>query len=64
VIYIAAVEYQGGGPDPYPSAPPPGAGYQLGTQDSNANWTLKTFRWSPGTIVLRQDEAVTLDVVG
>ena len=64
VIYIATVEYQGGGPDLYPSAPPPGPGYQLGIQDATGNWTIKTFRWSPGTIVLRQGETVTLDVAG
>ena len=68
VIYMAAVEMKGGTQkeqEPYPEAPlPPGGGYTKTSPNSAGRWEVSAYQWSPGTIVVRQGETVTLEIVG
>jgi hypothetical protein len=68
VIYMAAVEMKGGAQqdkEPYPEAPlPPGDGYSKTPPNPNGRWEVSAYQWSPGTLVVREGEAVTLEVVG
>ena len=68
VIYMAAVEMKGGTQkekEPYPEAPlPPGAGYIKTPPNAAGRWEVSTYQWSPGTIVVKQGETVTLEIVG
>ncbi len=68
VIYMAAVEMKGGTQkekEPYPEAPlPAGPGYIKTPPNAAGRWEVSTYQWSPGTIVARQGETVTLEVVG
>ena len=68
VIYMAAVEMKGGTQqekEPYPEAPlPSGAGYIKTPPNPAGRWEVSAYQWSPGTIVVRQGETVTLEIVG
>lgn len=68
VIYMAAVEMKGGTQkekEPYPEAPlPPGAGYTKSAPNAAGRWEVSTYQWSPGMIVVKQGETVTLEIVG
>ena len=68
VIYMAAVEMKGGtqhDKEPYPAAPlPPGGGYLKAPPNASGRWEVSTYQWSPATIVAREGEAVTLEIVG
>jgi plastocyanin len=68
VIYMAAVEMKGGTQaekEPYPEAPlPPGAGYIKTSPNAAGRWEVSTYQWSPGTIVVKQGETATLEIVG
>src|SRR5713101_9651334 len=68
VIYMAAVEMKGGTQtekEPYPEAPlPPGAGYVKTPPNASGRWEVSTYQWSPGTIVVKQGEPVTLEILG
>ena len=68
MIYMAAVEMKGGTQkekEPYPEAPlPSGAGYIKTPPNAAGRWEVSTYQWSPGTIVVRQGDAVTLEIVG
>jgi hypothetical protein len=68
VIYMAAVEMKGGAQqdkEPYPEAPlPPGGGYSKTPPNPSGRWEVSAYQWSPGTLVVREGEAVTLEVVG
>jgi plastocyanin len=68
VIYMAAVEMKGGtqhDKEPYPADPlPAGAGYLKTPPNAGGRWEVSTYQWSPGTIVAREGETVTLEIVG
>ena len=66
VIYMSAVEYKGStNSEPFPSAaPPPGGGYILKPPDENGKWETSTYRWEPGTIMVKQDDEVELWIWG
>ncbi len=67
-IYMAAVEMKGGtqhDKEPYPADPlPAGAGYLKTPPNAAGRWEVSTYQWSPGTIVAREGETVTLEIVG
>ena len=68
VATLAAVEMKGGSPqdkEPYPEAPlPPGGGYSKTPPNPRGRWEVSAYQWSPGTLVVREGEVVTLEVVG
>ena len=68
VIYMATIEPRGGAQqdkEPFPTAPlPAGAGYRKTPPDATGRWEVLTYQWSPGTIVVREGEAVTLEIIG
>src|SRR5437899_12848373 len=68
VIYVATIEPRGGAQqdkEPFPAAPlPAGEGYRKTPPDANGRWEVVTYQWSPGTIVVREGEPVTLEIVG
>jgi plastocyanin len=68
VIYMAAVEMKGGAQqdkEPYPETPlPSGPGYAKTPPNAAGRWEVSTYQWSPGTIVVQQGEAVTLEIIG
>jgi plastocyanin len=68
VVYMAAVEMKGGAQqekEPYPSAPlPAGGGYVKTPPNASGRWEISAYQWSPGTVVVRQGESVTLEIVG
>ena len=68
VVYMATIEPRGGAQqdkEPFPATPlPAGAGYRKTPPDANGRWEVVTYQWSPGTIVVREGEAVTLEIVG
>jgi len=50
---------------PFPQTPlPAGDGYRKTPPDANGRWEVVTYQWSPGTIVVREGETVTLEIVG
>ena len=67
-IYMAAVEMKGGTQqekEPYPAADlPPGGGYIKTPPNASGRWEVSTYQWSPATIVVKEGEAVTLEIVG
>ena len=68
VIYMATIEPRGGAQqdkEPFPQTPlPAGEGYRTTPPDANGRWEVVTYQWSPGTIVVREGETVTLEIVG
>jgi plastocyanin len=68
VIYMATIEPRGGAQqdkEPFPQTPlPAGEGYQKTPPNANGRWEVVTYQWSPGTIVVREGEPVTLEIVG
>jgi plastocyanin len=68
VVYMAAVEMKGGAQqdkEPYPAgALPPGGGYVKTPPNASGRWEVSAYQWSPGTIVVRQGEPITLEIVG
>jgi Cupredoxin-like domain len=68
VIYMAAVEMKGGAQqdkEPYPEASlPPGSGYSKTPPNPSGRWEVSAYQWSPSTLVVKEGEAVTLEVVG
>lgn len=67
-IYVAALEPKGGASvaqEPFPAASlPSGGGYVLRKPDDKGRWEVSTYRWDPGTIVVNQGDAVTLEIIG
>ena len=65
---MAAVEMKGGAQqeqEPYPQSPLPSDGGYIRTPPNPAGrWEVSAYQWSPGTIVVRQGETVTLEIVG
>src|SRR5262249_53599283 len=68
VIYMATIEPRGGAQqdkEPFPATPlPAGEGYRKTPPDANGRWEVVTYQWAPGTIVVREGEMVTLEIVG
>jgi plastocyanin len=68
VIPVAAVELKGGAQqdkEPYPTAAlPAGAGYVKTPPNASGRWEVSAYQWSPGTVVVREGEAVTLEILG
>lgn len=68
VIYVAAIEPKGGvtvDKEQFPAAPlPKGGGYVLNAPNPQGRWEVSVYQWSPSTIVVRQGERVTLEIVG
>jgi heme/copper-type cytochrome/quinol oxidase subunit 2 len=68
VIYMAAVEMKGGtqqDKEPYPTISlPPGGGYVKTPPNASGRWEVSAYQWSPGTIVVRQGDPVSLEIVG
>lgn len=68
VIYMAAIEPKGGvtvDKEPFPTTPlPKGGGYVLNPPNPQGRWEVSTYQWSPSTVVVRQGERVTLQIVG
>ena len=68
VIYMATIEPRGGAQqdkEPFPPTPlPAGEGYRKTAPDATGRWEVVTYQWSPGTIVVREGETVTLEIVG
>jgi hypothetical protein len=68
VAALAAVEMKGGtqqDEEPYPEAPlPAGGGYSKTPPNPNGRWEVSAYQWSPGTLVVTEGEAVTLEAVG
>ena len=67
-IYMAAVEMKGGtqqDKEAYPAAAlPAGGGYVKTPPNASGRWEVSAYQWSPGTIVAREGETVTLEIVG
>jgi len=67
-IYMAAIEPKGSttlDKEPFPAeALPEGGGYGLVAPDADGKWTVETYRWDPGTIVVNQGDVVTLEIIG
>ncbi len=68
VIYVAAVELKGGttvDKEPFPATPlPKGGGYVMIPPNPQGRWETSVYQFSPATIVIRQGERVTLEIVG
>lgn len=67
-IYMAAIEPKGSttvDKEPFPAAAvPTGGGYGLIEPNADGQWTVETYRFEPGTIVVNQGDVVTLEIVG
>ncbi len=67
-IYMSALEPKGGATvdkELFPTqALPPGGGYVLKAPDATGRWEVSAYEWSPGVIVVRKGEKVTLNIVG
>ena len=67
-VYMAAVEPKGSttvDKEPFPAAAlPEGGGYGLIEPNADGTWTVETYRFEPGTIVVNQGDVVTLEIVG
>ena len=68
VIYMAAIEPKGGvtvDKEPFPAAAlPKGGGYVKKAPDQNGRWEVSVYQFSPSTVVVKQGERVTLEIVG
>lgn len=65
---IAAVEPRGGvnvSQEPFPTeALPAGGGYVVRQPDQTGRWEVSAYLWTPGQIVVREGDEVTLEFVG
>lgn len=68
VFTIAAGEPRGGvnvGQEAFPTeALPPGGGYVVRPPDQGGRWEVSAYLWTPGQIVVREGDEVTLEFVG
>jgi len=69
VIYMAAIEPKGGttvDKEPFPATPfPQGGGYvKKAPDEATGRWEVSVYQFSPATVVVRQGERVTLEIVG
>lgn len=67
-IFMAAIEPKGSTTvenEPFPTAElPPGPGYMREAPDAKGRWTIQTYRWLPGTVVVNEGDEVTLEILG
>ena len=67
-IYIAAIEPKGGttvDKEPFPARElPKGPGYVRKAPDASGRWEVSVYQWSPTTVVVKQGDRVTLEIVG
>lgn len=68
VIHMAAIEPKGGttvDKEPYPAGElPKGGGYVKKAPDQNGRWEVSVYQFSPATVIVRQGERVTLELIG
>lgn len=68
IYMMGAVEPKGGATldkEPFPTTPlPKGPGYVLTPLNPQGRWEVSVYQWSPGTVVFRQGERVTLEIAG
>ncbi len=68
VIYIAAIEPKGGvtvDKEAFPRGDlPKGGGYVKKAPDAGGRWEVSVYQWSPATVVVRQGDRVTLEIIG
>lgn len=69
VIYMSLIEPKGGvtvDKEPYPPGDvPKGGGYVKKAPDpANGRWEVSAYQFSPGTVVVKQDDRVTLEMFG
>jgi len=68
VHYIALIEPKGGvsvDKEPYPEGTlPQGGGYVKKAPNPAGRWEVSTYQFSPATIVVKQGDRVTLEMVG
>ena len=68
VIYLAAIEPKGGvtvDKEPFPNGElPKGGGYVKTAPNQAGRWEVSVYQFSPATVVVKQGERVTLEMVG
>lgn len=68
VIYMALIEPKGGvtvDKEPFPAGDlPKGGGYVKTPPNAVGRWEVSVYRFSPATVVVRQGDHVTLEVIG
>src|SRR3972149_1201056 len=68
VLYMALIEPKGGvtvDKEPYPAGElPKGGGYVKTAPNSAGRWEVSAYQFSPATIVVKQGDRVTLEMVG
>lgn len=69
VVYMAAIEPKGGvtiDKEPFPVGDlPKGGGYvKKAPEPATGRWEVSVYQWSPGTVVVRQGDRVTLEIIG
>lgn len=68
VVYMALIEPKGGvtvDKEPFPGTQmPKGGGYVLNPPNPQGRWEVSVYQFSPATVVVRQGERVTLEMVG
>ena len=68
VMYIAAIEPKGGvavDKERFPPGElPKGGGYVKKAPDATGRWEVSVYQFSPATVVVRQGDRVTLEIVG
>ncbi|MBI4573995.1 MAG: hypothetical protein A3G35_05630 [candidate division NC10 bacterium RIFCSPLOWO2_12_FULL_66_18] len=68
VVYMSLIEPKGGvtvDKEPFPGTQmPKGGGYVLNPPNPQGRWEVSVYQFSPATVVVRQGERVTLEMVG
>lgn len=68
VVYMALIEPKGGvtvDKEPYPTAVlPKGGGYVKKAPDASGRWEVSVYQFSPASIVVKQGDRVTLEMIG
>ena len=68
VIHMALIEPKGGvtvDKEPYPTAElPKGGGYVKKAPDPSGRWEVSVYQFSPASIVVKQGDRVTLEMIG
>ncbi len=68
VIYMALIEPKGGvtvDKEAFPAGDlPQGGGYVKKAPDASARWEVSAYQFSPATVVVKQGDRVTLEMIG
>lgn len=68
VVYMSLIEPKGGvtvDKEPFPGTQmPKGGGYVLNPPNPQGRWEVSVYQFSPATVIVRQGERVTLEMVG